>query len=282
MVRLSLISLRTSVYNSINLSNTVEHPRKHILLGTHIYDDIQLLKKLLSCFEFVGTLLWLACILLQSGDIHPNLGSSISESSLHTDTSSSSPTYNTSATNHLSFVHYNVQSLVHKLDILSTGLQEFDIIAFTETWLNDSILSSDLMFNGFHLPIRKDRPLDPHGGVIIYVNENIAFKRRSDLEFNHIECIWIEVTPNKNKSILFGVFYRPPSADSAYMKAIEDSFGLACDSCVNDVIITGDFNLNLLSPASSTKIENLCQQFNLTQLIHEPTHHTEQTSSIID
>ena len=73
---LSLISLRTSVYNSINLSNTVEHPRKHILLGTHIYDDIQLLKKLLSCFEFVGTLLWLACILLQSGDIHPNPGPS--------------------------------------------------------------------------------------------------------------------------------------------------------------------------------------------------------------
>jgi len=222
---LSLISLRTSVYNSIKTSTIVEHPRRHFLVGTHIYDDIQLLIKLLYCFKFVGTLLWLACILLQSGDIHPNPGPLFSESSIHTNTETSSPTCNLSATNHLSFVHYNVQSLVHKLDILNTGLHEFDIIAFSETWLNDSVLSSDIMFNGFHLPIRKDRPLDSHGGVLIYVNENIAFKRRSDLELNHIEWIWIEVILNKNKSILFGVFYRPPSADSAYMKAIEDYFG---------------------------------------------------------
>jgi len=112
---------------------------------------------------------------------------------------------------------------VHKIDVLYTGLRKFDIIAFTETWLNSSILSADLLFDGFHQPIRKDRAFDSHGGVAIYVNESIAFKRRQDLELNNVECIWIEVFPSKNKSILFGVFYRPPSADRSYMISIEES-----------------------------------------------------------
>ena len=36
---------------------------------------------------------------------------------------------------HLSFVHYNVQSIVSKLKILHAELIDFDLLAFTETWL---------------------------------------------------------------------------------------------------------------------------------------------------
>jgi hypothetical protein len=178
-------------------------------------------------------------------------------------------------------VHYNIQSLLHKIDILYTGLRDFDIICFTETWLNESIPSSNILFDGFHQPIRKDRT-DSHGGVAIYVNENISFKRRHELELNNVECIWIEVFLSKNKSILFGVFYRPPSADSLYMKSIEDSIGLARETRINDIIITGDFNINALVAPSARKINELCLQYDLTQLIYEPTHYTEQSSSIID
>ena len=83
------------------------------------------------------------------------------------------------------------------------GKNTTDIIGFTETWLNSSISSTDLLFNGFHQPIRKDRPFDSHGGVVIYVNESIAFKRRHDLELNNVECIWIEVFTSRNTFILF-------------------------------------------------------------------------------
>ena len=43
---------------------------------------------------------------------------------------------------HLSFVHCNVQSVFHKLDVLFAELCGLDILAFSETWLNDNILTS--------------------------------------------------------------------------------------------------------------------------------------------
>ena len=99
----------------------------------------------------------------------------------------------TNLSNHLSFIHYNVQSLAPKLDILGPELFEFDILAFSETWLKPSISSDDLHLHSFRKPERKDRTGDSHGGVIIYVKEDIYYKRRLDLEPRGIECIWIEL-----------------------------------------------------------------------------------------
>ena len=40
-----------------------------------------------------------------------------------------------SLSHNLSFVQYNVQSILNKLDILQAELFEVDILSFTETWL---------------------------------------------------------------------------------------------------------------------------------------------------
>ena len=47
-----------------------------------------------------------------------------------------------------------------------------------------------------------------------------------------------------------------------------------------DIIITGDFNYNMKN--SNNKISEITLEFNLTQLISEPTHFTEDSSSILD
>ena len=47
-----------------------------------------------------------------------------------------------------------------------------------------------------------------------------------------------------------------------------------------DIIITGDFNYNLNN--ANNKISEITREFNLTQLISEPTHFTEDSSSILD
>ena len=90
---------------------------------------------------------------------------------------------------------------------------------------------------------------------------------------------WIEV---ENKHILFGVFYRPPNSESIYTGTIEDSIHSAVDTGINDIIITGDFNLNVLNNPSFQKVKTLCNQFALHQSINEPTHFTENSSSGID
>ena len=53
------------------------------------------------------------------------------------------------------------------------------------------------------------------------------------------------------------------------------------DTAIDDVIITGDFNDNQLD-YSRTKISFLLTKFSLLQMIDEPTHFTEHSSSLID
>ena len=38
----------------------------------------------------------------------------------------------------ISFIHLNIQSLVPKLDLISTEYADFDILSFSESWLNRS------------------------------------------------------------------------------------------------------------------------------------------------
>ena len=63
---------------------------------------------------------------------------------------------------------------------------------------------------------------------------------------------------------------------------MEDSISIAVDSNISDIIITGDFNYNAMNPNGNRKIRTITQQFNLHQLIEEPTHFTENSESLID
>ena len=67
-----------------------------------------------------------------------------------------------------------------------------------------------------------------------------------------------------------------------FFSAIEDSINPAVDSGVNDIVITGDFNLNMQNVQSACKLTSLCEQLSLVQSIEEPTHFTETSSSLIN
>ena len=144
--------------------------------------------------------------------------------------------------NHLSTVHYNVQSIANKLDTLIAEFSYFYNMSFSETWLHNGFSSNKLIVPSFH-PKRKDRIDDRYGGVIVYVKNSLSYVRRHDLEPNRLECIWIQIKSSNHRNILYGVFYRPPNSDSDYYSLIEDSIGFAVDSGISDIIITGDFNL---------------------------------------
>ena len=87
---------------------------------------------------------------------------------------------------------------------------------------------------------------------MLYVKEGIHYKRRGDLEIRTIESTWIEIA-NNHKRILFGLFYRPPNSNANYYSNIEDSLSVAIDTGISNIIVTGDFNLNLLYPLTAKK-----------------------------
>ena len=92
--------------------------------------------------------------------------------------------------------------------------------------------------------------------------------------------MWIEVSFNHRK-LLIGTFYRPPNSPASALLSIE-TIGLAHDTNIKDTFITGDFNLDILKQGPKRKLENLCQQCNLSNLVNEPTNFTESSSSAID
>lgn len=238
-----------------------------------LFASIQSRTKGIKSFTNFELVTWLATLLLTCGDVSPNPG----------------PVYSANASGRvtelirhkLSIVHYNVQSFLRKKDILYSELCDFDIICFTETWLSDSIPLTDLLFKHYRAPFRQDRVDDAHGGVLVYVNEQLYATRRTDLEIPGIECIWLEIRQH-NTRILLGTFYRPPNSPIAVLASIENSIGLAFDTGITDVIVTGDMNLDMSKQTSASKINNIAQQYSLTQVIDQPTHFTENSSSLID
>ena len=69
--------------------------------------------------------------------------------------------------------HLNVNSLFLKLDAIKTIISgNIDIVIFSETKLDDSYTTSQLMIDGFKKPFRSDRNSNG-GGILVYVRSDI-------------------------------------------------------------------------------------------------------------
>ncbi|MCG7879037.1 MAG: endonuclease/exonuclease/phosphatase family protein [Candidatus Thiodiazotropha taylori] len=245
-------------------------------IGLHYCHHLKI--KGLSWFTNFELVVFLSILLLNCGDIETNPGPAIENSTL-SDSSLSFPN-ETAIREKLSLVHYNVQSLANKKDLLLSEFLNFSIISITETWLDQRTSDEDISFNGY-VTYRRDRIGDNHGGVCVYVRDDIFSKRRQDLELPNLECVWVEINTH-NRKVLIGTFYRPPNSSSATFQAIEDSIGLATDTNASDILITGDFNIDMSDNRSSRKITDLCQEHGLDQIITDYTHFTETSQSTID
>ena len=181
---------------------------------------------------------------------------------------------------YLSLIHLNIQSIKPKCDILNAELSEFDILCFTESWLDVTVQDSDVALQGFDVPFRNDRSDRPGGGVIVYCKNNLVCTRRHDLDVRGVECVWIELHL-KNSHYLIGTFYRPPNSQNDLWDLIDHSIELAVDTRIKNIIITGDINENQLIHGN-THIKSISTNYSLHQLIRDPTSITETSATLID
>lgn len=162
--------MERSKYEFLAHTICVHGYRKTIIVGKSLRVNFAFTLTVAICFLVVNFVTWLSIILLCSGDIHPNPGPSTTSSSdsLSSSSNMSDSIFNSLSLNHnLSFVHYNVQSIISKLEILHAELLQFDILAFTETWLGPVTDTNDLILDSYNIPERKDRVGDTHGGVMV-------------------------------------------------------------------------------------------------------------------
>ena len=101
-------------------------------------------------------------------------------------------TSNIANANILSIFHCNIRSLRNKLNYIADIIEEFDIVFFTEIHLDNQVLDSDSIIEGFETPSRKNR--DSRGGeIIMYHKSCVNLTRRLDLEHEHVESMWYEL-----------------------------------------------------------------------------------------
>ena len=81
--------------------------------------------------------------------------------------------------------------------------------------------------------------------------------------------------------VLFGLFYRPPNSNQDINNKIEQSTDLVYDTNIPHIIVAGDFDYNYVEPAGRQNVLSIFNQYNLDQVISEPTHHTEKSSSLL-
>ena len=85
----------------------------------------------------------------------------------------------------------NVQHFLPKINEIKGHLSNNNspcILGLCETFLNDSISDNMLKIDNYSFE-RKDREGKKGGGIVVYIANNVTYKRRHDIEVNGIESL---------------------------------------------------------------------------------------------
>ena len=153
--------------------------------------------------------------------------------------------YITTARKSLRLLTINFQSIRKKgrnIDLLVETTKP-DVILGTETWLSQDIPSSYFFNSALGYKVhRRDRPQDPHGGVLLAVKDDIEVL---DVErHKELELITGTIKVGQKKMIL-GSYYRPPDkTDEDYLTSVQSEFIQLKKKSKNAIfILGGDFNV---------------------------------------
>ena len=187
----------------------------------------------------------------------------------------------------------NVQSLNAKIDQLRIFLQmlqgscDLDIICLQETWLSESSDISHLQLDGYTL-ISKGKLCSAHGGVAIFLNCKYSYDVLSvQSNSNCWDGIFLEIEL-ENRKLIVGNIYRPPrnliENYSTFCDELNDVLS-AFNRCRHEVIICGDFNLDLLKLNENQHVHDYFETIlsnGFLPKITLPTRFSEQNSTLID
>ena len=157
---------------------------------------------------------------------------------------------------------------------------KFSAICLSETWRQAyKILDSNFWLPGyysFHLTREKNR----EGGLCIFLQETYSCKFRKDLQINSkaLECLGVEAENKNLKNIVLNLVYRPPNSDHKELENYFESSLSKRKISHKDIILAGDFNINLLDCDTKKEVQNFVN----LPTINKPTQATRQTARAID
>jgi hypothetical protein len=189
---------------------------------------------------------------------------------------------NTASRRGLSIAHLNVRGLTKHIDEIRYLLisNNFKILFLSEKFLNTDCSNCFYDIPGYSV-VRNDRVGRRGGGILCYVHHSLNFEELSI--FNSVaESITLKVSSGIAKSFIVTSLYRPPDSLVEWNEKFKDHV-LECESVCEEVLILGDFNINLLDNKIRNKwLDRVISPLSFTQLIFEPTRVVENSSTLID
>ena len=166
------------------------------------------------------------------------------------------------------------------LSVLLTQPTPFHLFGITESRLTSDIRDENIIVPNFSV-FRRDPILPQQTGIAVYFHNSIAqyIHRRSDLEIDAIESLWVEVRTDRSSPLLVGFIYRNPAALYTWY----DDFVTLVDKARKgrpNILLLGDFNIDLLVPQRAW--ESTFTMLGFKQLIKDPTRVTETSSTLLD
>lgn len=167
---------------------------------------------------------------------------------------------------------------LHELEIIAERNKAV-CICVTEKWLNNTFPDSEVSIRN-NCILCKDCDKQG-GGVCMYIRKDLSFNKKTDLDHDGIEALWIELFLPKSKPVLTGVSYRPPTQQDFY-SILDFVFSSSNDFLQYETILLGDLNTDVLCSKSYPVLNHFINMLNLTQVINEPTRICPTSSTAID
>ena len=116
-----------------------------------------------------------------------------------------------------------------------------DILTITESKLDSSFTTTQLLIDGYSKPFKFDRNRNV-SGVLLYEREDLACRElKSDNLPNDIAGVFIEINLRKVKWLLFST-YHPPSRSDDYFFSYVSNCLEAFSSAYERFLLVGDFH----------------------------------------
>ena len=187
----------------------------------------------------------------------------------------------------LECLYANVQSLLSKKKEIEqlTEVQEFDILLFTEVWIDEEHQDFELYIRGYQNP-SIDR--NCRCGACVYVREGLDYIN-VEPPYRMKESVWICVKTSNNVERLYGCLYKSPNSEIENNENLLRNISWA-KSEYEEVVLVGDFNMPGIDWVNEDCNSEATRRFldclndsGLEQFIEEPTRYRHgQTPSVLD
>lgn len=169
----------------------------------------------------------------------------------------------------------NCQSITANFEEISHFIlsRQPAVMCLTETHLTDQIEEKEIYIEGYSI-VRVDSNSRATGGVMCYFRKDVKY---SDIRvFSVPYTFWIilcKATVSKKPFLLGCVYRSPSSSEHVFLDFFRNFVSEHLVDQENDVIILGDFNINVNKEETySRQLKRLLQDNSLKQIVKENTH----------